>query len=258
MRVAVSMFFAVLTLLCAEPAFADCPSLLIVDSTDGIHYIVSFSAPAATVAAFHVTAYGKDAVYAADLPNVAIRTALTWRSAPLFRSGAIVLLNTDREPLLGVTFAPSDPACRPEDRTLMGPKAMAAWTRSVDTEWAALAQTVVAEAGNGSTATPLGSVAAAPPACSRPFANAALDRAAIPNYPDSARLNGTAGVALIQVTLDESGTESAVRVFRSSGDASLNVAALDAAKTSTYFPQVFACRPRRGSYIFRADFSIAR
>jgi TonB family protein len=140
----------------------------------------------------------------------------------------------------------------------MGPKAMAAWTRSVDTGRAALAQTVVAEAGNGSTATPLGSVAAAPPACSRPFANAALDRAAIPIYPDSARLNGTAGVALIQVTLDESGTESAVRVFRSSGDASLNVAALDAAKTSTYFPQVFACRPRRGSYIFRADFSIAR
>ena len=57
----------------ASPGRA-CPMMLLLESTDEIHYVVAFGAEAASTAAFQMTLYARHAVYTVSLPRVVMAT----------------------------------------------------------------------------------------------------------------------------------------------------------------------------------------
>lgn len=76
-----------------------------------------------------------------------------------------------------------------------------------------------------------------------------------PDYPDLARQQGAAGATQVRVTLDARGTVAATAIYRSSGNAALDNAALVAARASSYAAAVENFVRVGGSYLFRAEFS---
>lgn len=110
---------------------------------------------------------------------------------------------------------------------------------------------------------PAGSAPPAPPAapaptvaaCKVPTADAHVTNAVEPDYPEVARQQGATGRAEIKVTLTATGAVGEVAVFKSSGNAALDLAAETAAKASTYAPQIVDCKAVGGSYRFSADFT---
>ncbi len=93
------------------------------------------------------------------------------------------------------------------------------------------------------------------PACSDPNVEAKTINAVSPERTASdfdANANAT---AMIKVDLDASGTVTGVSVYASTGSMELDRAALDAARASTYSPEIRGCQPVPGSYLFKVEFS---
>jgi protein TonB len=93
------------------------------------------------------------------------------------------------------------------------------------------------------------------PACPVPNADPVAVNAVQADYPDIARQQGAEGTAQIQVTLDASGSVTKAVVYKSTGNASLDQAAIAAAKASKYTPEIVNCVKTGGNYLFRADFT---
>jgi protein TonB len=94
------------------------------------------------------------------------------------------------------------------------------------------------------------------PACANPNAPAAIKGSPVePEYPDIAREQGAVGTALIKVTLSAEGAVTDVSVNKSAGNAALDKAAMDAAKSTQYVAETTNCVPTAGSYLFQADFT---
>lgn len=90
------------------------------------------------------------------------------------------------------------------------------------------------------------------PACSDPNVAARAIEPISPSIPDDAA--GQSGVAQVRVTLTPSGGVSQVDLYRSTGNLSLDRAAVRAARLSSYRAEIRACVPVGGSYLFTVDF----
>jgi TonB family protein len=58
----------------------------------------------------------------------------------------------------------------------------------------------------------------------------------------------------VEVTIDAQGRLVDTKIYRSSGNAAIDQAALRAARQSSYAPKIVDCVPVEGTYIFHADF----
>jgi periplasmic protein TonB len=94
-----------------------------------------------------------------------------------------------------------------------------------------------------------------PPRCAQPHKDATTTRPVEPDYPDLARQQGAVGTVQVKVSLTPTGSVVSTSVYKSSGNALLDKAALAAARASSYAPEVEDCSPVAGTYLFRADFS---
>jgi protein TonB len=114
--------------------------------------------------------------------------------------------------------------------------------------------------GLAATALPAPTLTPAPvaltpkPSCAHPQSAAHTIDTAEPDTPESARERGATGTATVRVDLAETGTVRGVAIAHSAGDPSLDAAALDAARRSTYAPEIEDCSARPGSYLFRVEF----
>jgi TonB family protein len=94
-----------------------------------------------------------------------------------------------------------------------------------------------------------------PPRCAQPHKDATTTRAIEPDYPDLARQQGAVGTVLVRVSLSASAVVTDTRIYKSSGNAQLDKAALAAARASSYAAEVDDCQPAAGIYIFHVDFT---
>jgi protein TonB len=94
-----------------------------------------------------------------------------------------------------------------------------------------------------------------PPHCALPHKDATTTRPVEPDYPDLARQQGAVGTVQVKVSLSPTGSVVSTSVYKSSGNALLDKAALSAARASSYAPEVEDCAPVAGTYLFRADFN---
>lgn len=106
----------------------------------------------------------------------------------------------------------------------------------------------------GTPGTPAPPTPTPKPACANPHVDATVTHAVEPEFPELARQQGAIGVTQVQVTLTETGAVSDAKVYKSSGNASLDRSAIAAAKESTYAPEVDNCVKQAGTYLFRAEF----
>jgi TonB family protein len=102
-------------------------------------------------------------------------------------------------------------------------------------------------------------VAASPtpaaPGCAQQTTDAAVVATpAPPDIPVSVRAQGTSGVALVDVHLDEQGTVIDAKVSQSTGNTSLDVIAVSLARNAQYSPATRACKPVASSYTFSVKF----
>ena len=88
--------------------------------------------------------------------------------------------------------------------------------------------------------------------CTTPNAEATVTNA-VEAYPASARDLGfgRSVTVEIEVTVGAVGNLLRTRLVKSSGSASLDDAAVRAARESTYSPKFVNCRPTQGNYLFR-------
>lgn len=93
------------------------------------------------------------------------------------------------------------------------------------------------------------------PACSEPNVEAKTITAVSPERTPSDLDSGTNATAMIKVDLDASGSVVGVSVYASTGSMELDRAAMDAARESTYAPEMRDCQAVPGSYLFKVEFS---
>jgi protein TonB len=93
------------------------------------------------------------------------------------------------------------------------------------------------------------------PQCANPNVEPTTLNAVTPEYPDFARQQGATGSVEVKVTLDATGSVTGTEIYQSAHNASLDQAAIAAAKASKYQPEIVNCVKTAGSYLFRADFS---
>jgi TonB family protein len=94
------------------------------------------------------------------------------------------------------------------------------------------------------------------PSCDDPFRDGRVVKAVSLGYPDSAmKLNLGPLTVLVEVTVNPDGTLASSTIFRSSGNADVDQAALSEARASTYAPKLVDCKPVSGQYLFRAEFN---
>lgn len=122
------------------------------------------------------------------------------------------------------------------------------------------APVAAAPAATGVPATPVPTPAPTPtptpkPVCAVPNADATTTQAVEPDYPDIARQQGAVGTAKIKVSLDATGHVIDASLAKSAGNASLDQAALKAARASSFAPEVVNCVKTAGVYLFTADFT---
>jgi TonB family protein len=89
--------------------------------------------------------------------------------------------------------------------------------------------------------------------CDRPDVAARTVAVVDPDLPEIARERNVTGTVDVRVDLTETGEVRAVSIA-SSPDVSLDEAALDAARRSTYAPEIVDCKAQSGSYLFRVEF----
>jgi TonB family protein len=101
---------------------------------------------------------------------------------------------------------------------------------------------------------PLLHYAAAPnPACPHPNAEATITDQVSAQYPARAYNSGFRSATVeVEVTVGPSGNLVDAGVIKSSGNLSIDEAALRAARQSTYSPKLVECNPVQGNYLFRA------
>lgn len=92
------------------------------------------------------------------------------------------------------------------------------------------------------------------PVCSAPLVDASTIEKYTPEMPAAARDAGLSGTTQVKVDLSASGTVVDASVAVSSGSTILDVAAIQAAKRTTYAPKVVDCQRVPGSYLFRVEF----
>lgn len=92
------------------------------------------------------------------------------------------------------------------------------------------------------------------PACAVPNKDATMTNGVQPDTPEIAKQAGATGTVNVEVTLSATGTVLSTSVYKSSGNSSLDQAAIAAAKQSGFAPALKDCLPVGGSYLFRADF----
>lgn len=122
----------------------------------------------------------------------------------------------------------------------------------------------LAARSEGPAGSSVGAVTAAPPppshplarnpSCDTPAVEATMRSAAVPRYPDLARAAGVTGTVGIAVTLSPTGDIVATSIDSSSGSVPLDLAALEAARASTYTPRIVDCKAVPSTYIFKAIF----
>jgi protein TonB len=93
------------------------------------------------------------------------------------------------------------------------------------------------------------------PACSNPNIEAKTINAVSPDRTASGFDAGTNATAMIKVDLDADGRVTGVSVYASTGSMELDRAAMDAARESTYAPEMRDCQDVSGSYLFKVEFS---
>jgi periplasmic protein TonB len=100
-----------------------------------------------------------------------------------------------------------------------------------------------------------GTAAPAKATCATPYADATMRSMVTPEYPQAAKEAGFGdATVLIEVSIGPSGSLVGASVYKSSGNMSIDQAALRAARESTYNPKFVNCTPSSGNYIFHADF----
>ena len=92
------------------------------------------------------------------------------------------------------------------------------------------------------------------PSCDHPNAVVGITNMVQPTYPKLAREQGISGTATIKVDVDENGGVTNAYVYRSAGDNSLDIAALNAARQSKYSPETFRCLPLSATFDFVMNF----
>jgi TonB family protein len=108
------------------------------------------------------------------------------------------------------------------------------------------------DGANGQTTEPSSPPA---PACSDPNVEAKTTVAISPDQTSSGFAAGTNVTAMIKVDLDATGRVTGVSVYGSSGSVELDNAAMQAARESSYAPEMRDCQPVAGSYLFKVEFS---
>jgi protein TonB len=94
------------------------------------------------------------------------------------------------------------------------------------------------------------------PSCATPNADAGISGSpADAEYPDIARQQGAVGTTQVRVSLDATGSVLSVGVYKSSGNQALDNAAMVAAKSTRYTPEVVNCVKTAGTYSFKVDFT---
>jgi TonB family protein len=83
---------------------------------------------------------------------------------------------------------------------------------------------------------------------------AAVDGIPYWEMPTIAQVEGVHGTASIKIDLTSSGTLAAERIYESSGNASLDLAALKSARMTKFLPQKVGCESVSGSYLYEVDF----
>lgn len=89
-------------------------------------------------------------------------------------------------------------------------------------------------------------------ACAQPFAEARIVHLEPPVYPFLQRMPRS--ISLVRIVVLPDGSVGDVRVYQSSSIAAFDIAAMDAARRSTYLPAIAYCKPTIGAYLFRASF----
>ncbi len=102
---------------------------------------------------------------------------------------------------------------------------------------------------------PVGPTDAPGPACSYPNVEAKTISAVSPDRTASGFATDTIATAMIKVDLDAAGRVTGVSVYASTGSLELDQAAMQAARESTYAPEMRDCQPVPGSYLFKVEFS---
>ena len=88
--------------------------------------------------------------------------------------------------------------------------------------------------------------------CAHPFVDARAVKLVPPSYPYTQAMPD--GISFVNLTLLPDGSLADATVYQSSGDVAFDVAALEAARRSTFLPKIVYCRPGIGEYLFRAEF----
>ena len=91
-------------------------------------------------------------------------------------------------------------------------------------------------------------------ACERPNVAASTLVARLPEASTIAAPLHLTGTAFVQVDLDETGTILDATIAKSSGEYLLDQAALQAARASTFQPELRNCKPVPGAYLYVVDF----
>jgi len=96
--------------------------------------------------------------------------------------------------------------------------------------------------------------APAKPSCPISSVPARATLIAHPDYPEGAAQEYTPREAGIAVTLSSTGALEGATIFKSSGNKSLDVVSLTAARQSVYTPEYTDCHAVGGTYLFRSFF----
>lgn len=102
-------------------------------------------------------------------------------------------------------------------------------------------------------ATPARAQYAGDKSCVTPYQEVAVTNSVAPDYPDTARALGRFTV-LVQVGVSSTGQATSESIYKSSGNADADKAALQAARLSSYQPKVANCLGVTSDYVFHADF----
>lgn len=91
--------------------------------------------------------------------------------------------------------------------------------------------------------------------CAQPNSGAAIVASPPPaDIPVAARTDGTSGIALVKVQLDDTGAITTAAVSQSTGNPALDDVAVTMAKGARYAPALKDCKPIAGDYTFSVKF----
>lgn len=121
------------------------------------------------------------------------------------------------------------------------------------TAWSAWLQQRVG-AFQGSPATVATVVSETRADCDHPNVDVGIVERFDPMYPRLARQQGISGTAVVNVDLDENGNVTNAYIQTSSGDSSLDIASVDAARRTKYSPARFRCLPLPSTFSFVETF----